>query len=78
MVVHGTSVRYFFFFLDSLTINIREKCVTNFINVFDIISKKFETWELNHSCKDPNHSFFDFVQMVLRTWNEYEEINDLL
>ena len=59
------------FFLDSLTINIREKCLTNIINVFDIISKKFETWELNHSCKDPNHSFFDFVLIFWErcTWN---------
>jgi len=69
VVVHGTSAQYFF--LDSLTINIREKCVMNIINVFDVISKKIETWELKHSCKGPNHSFFNFVLLFWGccTWN---------
>ena len=63
VVVHGTSAQYFF--LDSLTINIREKCVMNIINVFDVISKKIETWELKHSCKSKSQ-FFRFCAPILR------------
>ena len=63
--------RLYDIFFYSFTINIRKKCVTNIINVFDIISKKIETWELNHSCKGLNHSFFDFVLLFWEycTWN---------
>ena len=50
-----------FSFLDSLTFKIWKKCVTNIINVLDIILKKCRTWTLKHSCKGPNDSFFDFV-----------------
>jgi len=56
----------FFLFFDVQNI---EKCVTNIINIFDIIWKKCRTWILKHSCKGPNHNFFLICTCILRCYS---------
>ena len=58
-MVHDIFVFGFF------NIQAMEKCVMKIINVLDIILEKCRTWALKHSCKGPNHSFFDFVFLFL-------------
>ena len=43
--VHIKHWKQYIYFLDSLTLKIWKKCVTNFINVFDIILKKMRNMD---------------------------------
>jgi len=49
------------FFFNSLMFNICKMLVIDITNMLGIVLKKIRTWTLMHSCKGPNHSFFDFV-----------------